>query len=284
MVSMGGSMRAHPLPTLVILAAICQLFSGLTTVQAEEGVVNLDQVRLTVLFDNVEPREEGLTAEWGFSCLVETGEHRFLFDTGSGDAVRENMRQLGVDPASLEAVVISHNHWDHIGGLPSLLEELGDVPVVLPKPPDAKMHAELETWGGEVRIVKYGFELFPGVHLTDVLPAREPERSLVIVTGEGSLIVAGCSHPGVQEILGEARKIADQKPLLFIGGYHLGSSPDGDVHDVIDAFREHEIAYIVPTHCTGDRATELFRKAFGDHCLRGGAGLVIKGTELRNGS
>ncbi len=267
---------------LLLLAATLLTAAKPGVAGAEEGVVNLDSLRLTVLYDNTAPRLEGLTAEWGFACLVETGEHRFLFDTGSSGVVRENMRELGIDPSTLEAVVISHNHWDHIGGLPSLLGELGDVPVILPKRPDRTVRKALDEWGGEVRIVEKEMELFPGVRLTRTLPAIEPERSLVLVAEEGTLIVAGCSHPGVPRILDEAAKITGKKPLLYIGGFHLGNASDRAIRDVIEAFRTHGISYVVPTHCTGDRATELIREAFGERYLRGGAGTVLHGADLRN--
>jgi 7,8-dihydropterin-6-yl-methyl-4-(beta-D-ribofuranosyl)aminobenzene 5'-phosphate synthase len=73
---------------------------------------------------------DALIAEHGLSLLVTVTkgerEHRFMFDTGtSPDGVTENMRRLGVDPASIEAIVCSHGHFDHTAGIDGLVRVLG---------------------------------------------------------------------------------------------------------------------------------------------------------------
>ena len=92
-------------------------------------------VKLTILYDNREA-DGRLLAAHGFACLVEVGGRRILFDTG-GDPARlfYNMGALGIDPRTIEAVVISHNHWDHTGALSALLSVKPDAVVHAPSEP-----------------------------------------------------------------------------------------------------------------------------------------------------
>ncbi|MFH0881722.1 MAG: MBL fold metallo-hydrolase, partial [bacterium] len=107
---MGFNSTVRALHAEILISLFC--FVGYA---AGGDAMEMKDIRLTVLYDNVQPALEGLVAEWGFSCLVEAGGHRLLFDTGGSEVVRENMRKLGVDPASVEAVVLSHAHGDHFG-------------------------------------------------------------------------------------------------------------------------------------------------------------------------
>ena len=86
---------------------------------------------VTILYDNTS-YTEGTEADWGFACLIEAHGRTLLFDTGAkGQLLLSNMAQLGIDPARIEQVVISHSHWDHTGGLDALLTR-NPCPVLLP--------------------------------------------------------------------------------------------------------------------------------------------------------
>jgi 7,8-dihydropterin-6-yl-methyl-4-(beta-D-ribofuranosyl)aminobenzene 5'-phosphate synthase len=77
-------------------------------------------MRITIVYDN--QAHPGLKSDWGFSCLVEA-EERILFDTGpTGEELIFNMDRLGIQTRSISKVVVSHNHWDHTGGLETLLK------------------------------------------------------------------------------------------------------------------------------------------------------------------
>jgi len=80
-------------------------------------------MKLTIVYDNdVYRKDIGLKSDWGFSCLIETGEETILFDTGAkGRLLLYNMKKLDIDPSSINKIVISHEHWDHNGGLESLI-------------------------------------------------------------------------------------------------------------------------------------------------------------------
>jgi len=247
-----------------------------------EGAMRLEDIRLTILYDNTTPAVDGVTAEWGFACLVEAGGHRLLFDTGGSGVVRENMRILGVDPADFEAVVLSHAHGDHFGGFPALMDEIApDIPIYLPSTLAGKLPGILEKWGGDSRVIEEQVEIFPGVRLTRVLPASEPERALVLETEEECLVITGCAHPGLPRILDEvALMTGGKRPVLVMGGFHLRGMGRIEIDDVINEIVRQDVKYVLPTHCTGEKAIERFNEVFGPRCLKGGAGRVVEGETL----
>lgn len=78
--------------------------------------------RLTVLVENT-ASDRGLLGEHGLSYLIEANEYRILFDTGQGLALQHNAKQLGINLQNLDAVVLSHGHYDHAGGLIAVLDQ-----------------------------------------------------------------------------------------------------------------------------------------------------------------
>ena len=77
----------------------------------------MDDVKITILYDNTST-DNNLESDWGFSCLVEAYDRKILFDTGgNGLILMNNMEKLDIDPLSISDVFLSHNHFDHIGGL-----------------------------------------------------------------------------------------------------------------------------------------------------------------------
>ncbi len=92
-------------------------------------------MKLTTIYDNEvypEASATGLTSEWGFSCLIEVSGERILFDTGgAGSILLHNMERLGISPEDLATIVLSHEHWDHTGGLSDLLRTNRDAEVYL---------------------------------------------------------------------------------------------------------------------------------------------------------
>lgn len=201
-------------------------------------------VRLTIVYDNNTIRDN-LKPDWGFSCLVETGETNLLFDTGAnGDILLHNMGALDVNPADIDAVVLSHDHFDHTGGLNSLLQVNPDIPVYKP------------TFSPEPR------EFLPDIMTTGALGTRIKEQSLMLKTNKGLIVVTGCSHPGLENILDVARGFGSI--YAVIGGFHGFNK--------LDALQN--IPLIVPCHCTQQkqRIAEVYQDA---HC-RCGAGKIIQ--------
>ncbi len=212
----------------------------------------MSTVKITIIYDN-EILKAGLEADWGFSCLVEAYGRKILFDTGAnGSILIGNMKKLGIDPGIIEEVFISHSHFDHIGGLSDFLK-INKVKVYVPfscPEPEGAL---------EVVKIKDATEIHENIFSTGEL--QNIEQSMVIKTGKGLTVIAGCSHPGVGNILNAASEFG--KPDVLIGGLH--------------GFNEFELLedlrMVCATHCTQHKAE--IRERYPGKYISGGAGKVI---------
>ena len=213
-----------------------------------------NQMRITLVYDN-EVHTPGLRSDWGFSCLVEKeGTPNILFDTGAnGSILLYNMERLGLDPLSIGIVVISHAHYDHMGGLSRLLDTNNQVRVYLPESCATPKGAR------EVVMVKEPLEINDGVFSTGEL--KSIEQSLAVRTEKGLTVIAGCSHPSVESILESASQFGSVYAL--VGGLH--------------GFRHFEVIrdldLVCPCHCTQYKSE--IRSLYPEKYVRGGAGKVL---------
>ena len=208
---------------------------------------------ITIIYDN-ESLKKDLKADWGFACLVEAYDNKILFDTGaSGPILLDNMKKLAIDPGIVDEIIISHDHWDHTGGLFDFLK-IHPVKVYVPSS-SQKFLADIE-----MIKVKDSFQIHENIFSTGEL--ENIEQSLVIRTEKGTVIMAGCAHSGVKNILKASSPYG--KPYALIGGLH-GFRNFGLIAD---------IEYICPTHCT--QYTEKIKSRYPEKYIRGGAGKVIE--------
>jgi len=175
-------------------------------------------MKITIVYNN--EAEAGLKSGWGFSCLIET-EERILFDTGdSGEKLISNMKKLGIKPESIDKVVISHNHFDHTGGLKEFSKLNNDAAVFLP------------------RSFSKPTEISPGVYSTGALGRLIKEQSLVVNTEKGNLVITGCAHPGLENIIEKSKELGEIYGV--VGGFHGFSRLE----------KLQGIELIAPCHCT----------------------------------
>jgi len=248
------------------------VFMGLVVESAEGG----RGVTLTVVYDNY-ALTEGTKADWGFSCLIEGTDKTILFDTGTrGDILLGNMEVLGIDPASVDAVVLSHIHRDHIGGLGSILDTKADISVYFGDSFPAAFAQDILDRGARPVRVRGPVEICENVFSTGELEGSTPEQSLILDTKRGLIIITGCSHPGVVTILKRAKELFDKDISLVFGGFHLTSASETAVRRIIESFKALGVRTCGPTHCTGDRAIALFREAYGTNCIPMGVGQIIR--------
>jgi len=235
-----------------------------------------DRLTITIAYDNND-YDQRLKAKWGFSCLIEGLAKTILFDTG-GDGVTllSNLRKLNIDPRKVDAVMLSHIHGDHVGGLSSFLEENSDVVVYLPQSFPESFKDKAKSFGAVVDEVSEGRQLFTGVYTTDELGRGIKEQSLVVKTSQGLVIVTGCAHPGVVNIIRAAKNMVGQEAVyLAVGGFHLMSTPTAQIESLIQEFRRLSVRKVAPCHCSGDEARRLFKEQYGEDYVHSGVGKRI---------
>jgi 7,8-dihydropterin-6-yl-methyl-4-(beta-D-ribofuranosyl)aminobenzene 5'-phosphate synthase len=231
-------------------------------------------VRVTIVYDN-EAFDRRLRAGPGFAALVEHDGQLLLFDTGA-DAPRllGNLGALGIEPARIRRVVLSHIHGDHTNGLGGLLATGGHPAVyVLPSfPQNFKRRVQA---AADLIEVTPDHVIAPGISTTGEIPGNPPEQAMLIESGAGLAVVTGCAHPGIVEILELVRARTGQPVRLVLGGFHLTDKDDTYIQNVVSAFRRNGVSSVVPTHCTGTRAVARFAAEYGGDFTRGGAGRVV---------
>jgi 7,8-dihydropterin-6-yl-methyl-4-(beta-D-ribofuranosyl)aminobenzene 5'-phosphate synthase len=234
------------------------------------------EVILTITYNNF-PFNKDLSTGWGLSVFIEGLEQTLLFDTGGdGSILLSNMKKLKIDPAEVEVVIISHIHHDHVGGLDLLLKKNNKVSVYLPSsfPDDFKNKIKSKT--GKLSTVKELHKICENVWSTGELGTSIKEQSLVINTKKGLIIITGCAHPGIVNIVKFVKNHFKEDIYLVLGGFHLISYSDSEVKEVIKQLKNLKVKKIAPSHCTGERATELFKKAWGKNFVESGCGAKIK--------
>jgi 7,8-dihydropterin-6-yl-methyl-4-(beta-D-ribofuranosyl)aminobenzene 5'-phosphate synthase len=235
-----------------------------------------EPIKITILYDNYISIED-TKSDWGFACLIEGTEKTVLFDTGTkSDILWYNAEKLNGDLSKVEQIVISHNHGDHTGGLVSVLEKNPDVTVFFPASVAHEFIDRVEGAGAKVIAVDQPRKICKNVYLTGEMGDQIKEQSLILDTPKGLVIVTGCSHQGIVNILKKAKEILNKDIYLVFGGFHLMHHSDEQVKEIIQEFKNLGVKKCGATHCTGDRAIALFKEAYGENYEQMGVGKVIE--------
>jgi 7,8-dihydropterin-6-yl-methyl-4-(beta-D-ribofuranosyl)aminobenzene 5'-phosphate synthase len=294
-------MRINPMRTAFI-AVLCVLAAAFGC-RAED--------RVTILYDAFSDSRT-ITKDWGFSALVEHDGKRILFDSGNNaDIFEHNVRALGVDLTKIDFVVMSHRHTDHTSGLKYLLKVNPTVTVYVPANgangfggtplpadyfrPETGLPAKMRYFDGVYPTgVKSGklydtgnfvlvdklTEVSPGIFLVFTVSQKKgflemPELTLAIKKPNGLLLVDGCSHSGIEEIL-QAASAVDSRTYIVFGGLHLVATPEPEIDQLVANLKaKWKVQKLAPGHCTGEPAFARLQKAFGENYLYAGAGTVI---------
>jgi len=216
-------------------------------------------VKLRIVYDN--EAKGNLKSDWGFSCLIEAGNSTILFDTGaSSDILSYNMKQLKLKRESIDVIALSHEHMDHVGGLDAVLHP--EVEVYLPRSFSSELKERIANQVAKVIEVSGPGDITPGVHTTGELGLMTKEQSLVLETEGGVVVLTGCAHPGLENIVDTATYFGDVYGV--IGGFHGFNK--------LKLLRG--IKKIVPCHCTA-RKKEIMAM-YPEKAEWCGAGAVIE--------
>jgi 7,8-dihydropterin-6-yl-methyl-4-(beta-D-ribofuranosyl)aminobenzene 5'-phosphate synthase len=268
--------------------------------------------RITILIDNT-AYGAALKAEHGLSLWFEYGSKKILFDTGQSDMLIQNAKTLGINLAEADAIVISHGHYDHTGGLYAVLSIAAKTKIYLhpaatePKFSQKNSKAKSIGMSGSAKEAVQGRHIiwtatpaaiFPGMSVTGQVPrlndyedvggsffgdenCRKPDellddQSLFIQSSKGLVVVLGCGHAGVVNILDYISKLTGKnKMYAVIGGMHLLNASQTRIAKTIEAFKKYDIQKIAPLHCTGQKAAEKIKNAFGEKYISAAAGTKL---------
>ena len=271
--------------------------------------------KIICVVDNKALKGTGLKTEHGLAFWIETKNGTVLFDTGqTADVLLHNISLLNLDVKDVDALAISHAHYDHTGGLEAVLPENPDLimyandDVFRPKFSlrDGKynlsgfeMGREEYTNRVEVRLSDTPAEIFPNLWTTGEITKRvEPEgrssghyirdgegwlpdpyrddMSLVLKTPDGLVVVCGCCHAGLLNTLAHVEENFEGPIVAVMGGTHLMTA-DGKLMDyVINVLDErYSDTLFYLNHCTGDDAIKSLANAFGERVQPFPAGAVV---------
>ncbi len=235
-------------------------------------------MEIKILFDN-RRLNRTFIAGWGLSYLV---DDRILFDTGeSAGPLFYNMDRMGVSIEQIQSVVISHEHFDHTGGLWNILKERPGINVYVCPDFSAPFKEEAASYTCNVieahhmtpiaeRIQATG-QLRSGTHSDGIA-----EQSLVLCTELGLTMLTGCAHVGIVDMVEQVTMVTGKKSYLVMGGFHLLGEPETMVQAVGRRLHELGVQYIGPAHCTGTEPMRILKGSYGQRFIDVLVGETIK--------
>jgi 7,8-dihydropterin-6-yl-methyl-4-(beta-D-ribofuranosyl)aminobenzene 5'-phosphate synthase len=224
--------------------------------------------------------DKSLKICWGFSCLV---NDKVLFDTGeSGEILEFNMKKLNISPEKIEKIVISHDHFDHTGGLEAVLKRNSNIRVYLLSDFSNELKKKIASLGGRVIENNEFIEIEEGIYTTGKIEGKYAgnpisEQAMVVKAKEGLIVVTGCSHPLITDIVERVKKkFPEDGIFMVLGGFHLLEKDMREVELIAEKIKKLGVEKVGPTHCTGEKSIQVFREKFGGNFVQIGVGAILK--------
>ena len=261
--------------------------------------------------DSVSTPKRGLIAKHGLSFLIDGetdgDEFSLLMDTGPpSDVVLHNTDAMGIDLAKIDAIFLSHGHYDHTGGLIGILKSINKkIPVIAhPQIFDAKLKlkpavkligapfkpTDVEASGGVLLLARNSVTIAKGIITTGeiervttfekveeywtineerfVKDTMPNDQALIIeIDGKGLVIVSGCAHSGIINTTRQAQRVTGvDKVYAVLGGFHLTKADSKTIQSTVEELIEIDPEIVAPCHCTGPKAVHQLARAFGNRC------------------
>jgi 7,8-dihydropterin-6-yl-methyl-4-(beta-D-ribofuranosyl)aminobenzene 5'-phosphate synthase len=273
-------------------------------------------LEISCLVDNTAQQGSHFWAEHGVAFAIKTPDKQALFDTGqSGVVLEHNAALMGIQLNRMDALVLSHAHYDHTGGLERLMAHISPgLPLyanadffqerfhmVNGKPESIGLPYPKEKISNyfDVRLEKKPTEVVTGIWISGEITDRsefegrskhhvirengewqpDPYRddlSLVLDTHEGLILLCGCCHAGLLNTLAHVQKHFNKPVKTIIGGTHLISASNDNLKHTIDILNKYDEIQLFPNHCTGEQARVTLTSALGDRVHPCPVGTVLR--------
>jgi 7,8-dihydropterin-6-yl-methyl-4-(beta-D-ribofuranosyl)aminobenzene 5'-phosphate synthase len=270
---------------------------------------------ITTLVENT-VNKHGLIGEHGLSFLIETDDEAILFDTGQGYAIIHNAQKMDIDLSKIKKIVLSHGHYDHTGGLKSILTLMDEVQIYGHPNIFVRKYAkdeeklryiglpytkeELESEGVALHLSREPIQITERIKTTGEIKLKTSfetisdrlcvmrdgnlvkdtlldDLSLVVSGKDGIAIIFGCGHSGIINILNHVRIMTNNAPISYIiGGIHLIDATTSKIHKTIELLKEFNIRRLALCHCTGMLALLELIRYFGDKLIINSTGNSIE--------
>ncbi len=260
-------------------------------------------MRIVNLIENTEGKT-GCLYEHGLSFYIETEKHKILMDTGASDAYIANAPKLGIDLKQVDAVVLSHGHYDHTGGVMAFSKINDSAKIYMQSVAKEEYYHKSEDVERYIGIdrdiltlpnlkpidgndkIDEGIEIFTGVTERRLWPTGNKvlkvkkddefyqdeflhEQYLVIQENGKSILISGCAHNGILNILDKYREIYEKNPDIVISGFHMmkkSGYTDEDlriVKDIAEELKKTDIKFYTG-HCTGEEPYRILKECMGE--------------------
>jgi 7,8-dihydropterin-6-yl-methyl-4-(beta-D-ribofuranosyl)aminobenzene 5'-phosphate synthase len=260
---------------LAVLLFMLSLSTSTATLPRFEKTESSDSsIHITIIYDNYQ-NDTHLETDWGFACLVEYGEYKLLFDAGrKADLFKQNVTKLEIQPEEIPTLFISHAHWDHTAGVAWITEVNPSVKCYLPSPYADQLKAKDDLPQHFIVLTGPAHMYGPFYSTGDDFEGFK-EQGLVIRTDHGGVLITGCGHPGVVDMVEVAHEKLGINVHTVIGGLHLLQTSKEKVNSIAETLQKMGIEQICPTHCTGDQSIVQLKASFGNGYISGGTGKEI---------
>lgn len=271
------------------------------------------ELSITVIVDNT-VYKQGLLAEHGLSLLIECDGAKTLFDTGQGMALLHNMKQLDIDPKAIDQLVLSHSHYDHTNGVRTFLKHSSEKVKVFAHPEcfepcyskrnenvrsiglNSKVSSMLLSDKTDLTLVDTPTQLSNNVWLTGTIPRDSKfvptdrfysdceangnnevhdDQTLYITTDKGVVVITGCAHAGVVNLVEYVKLLTGQNIYAVIGGMHLIHATVLQRESMANYLLDSGVELVVPLHCSGQVGQSVMAELLAEKCVIVSAGSTI---------
>ena len=238
------------------------------------GATSPSSDSITVVYNPIRGKSKTEhSANDGLSTYVKFNGKVILFDTGSGaNPLEQNLEDLGLDASVIDAIVLSHDHWDHVSGLPGVLSATAMEPKVYVPAPAAQEILQQNPQANVVAVSK-PTGILPDAWLVGPMRLEYGggtivEQALVLDQNDGLVVIVGGSHPGIVSVVEQVKQVFGYRKIkLVVGGFHLRAISKKEIRDMSLRLQQMGVKSLALSHFTGDHALKIFRHEWGDRVV-----------------